>query len=295
MRRTGTAATKAGSSRKLTENAVARIDHRAFLKGCSCRGVKAGRRKLLCDQLLIVDVSSLAKIGNAPRTMHKKDEALKRGVFDLEARRKPQVFAADAVSLWRLNQNWPVIKYSAPNNDSRWSALSKPIHFEYSTAERPRRLRLRSCRLLVRYVSVNDRKVYRSAEKRDRRVETTMDEEERFLSSQGAKINCSSAKRTESGTINAPGSGSLFGLQPGGRAQDSSRKADFPLPTNSSGNIPGLPQTEAHLAKGKLGRKPGTSMISKSQAETEVSAPSEGHIPQAVRFRFDCRTACDPS
>jgi hypothetical protein len=37
--------------------------------------------------------------------MRKEGEVLVRVVFDLEARRKPQVFAADAVSLWRFNQN----------------------------------------------------------------------------------------------------------------------------------------------------------------------------------------------
>ena len=30
---------------------------------------------------------------------------LARGVFDLEVRREPQMFAADAVSLWRFNRN----------------------------------------------------------------------------------------------------------------------------------------------------------------------------------------------
>jgi len=41
--------------------------------------------------------------------MRNNVEVLKRGVFDLEARRKPQAIAADAVSLWRLNQNTPLI------------------------------------------------------------------------------------------------------------------------------------------------------------------------------------------
>jgi hypothetical protein len=49
--------------------------------------------------------SPLANIGNDSRTMRKEGEVLVRVVFDLEARRKPQVFAADAVSLWRFNQN----------------------------------------------------------------------------------------------------------------------------------------------------------------------------------------------
>jgi hypothetical protein len=50
-------------------------------------------------------VLPLANIGNDSRTMRKEGEVLVRVVFDLEARRKPEVFAADAVSLWRFNQN----------------------------------------------------------------------------------------------------------------------------------------------------------------------------------------------
>jgi hypothetical protein len=34
-----------------------------------------------------------------------------RGGFDKEARRKAQALAADAMSLWRLNQSTPVISY----------------------------------------------------------------------------------------------------------------------------------------------------------------------------------------
>ena len=37
--------------------------------------------------------------------MCKDGEMLVRVVFDLEARRKPQVFAADAVSLWNFNRS----------------------------------------------------------------------------------------------------------------------------------------------------------------------------------------------
>jgi hypothetical protein len=37
--------------------------------------------------------------------MRKGGEALERGVFDLGVTRKPQAFEADAVSLWRFNQN----------------------------------------------------------------------------------------------------------------------------------------------------------------------------------------------
>jgi hypothetical protein len=47
----------------------------------------------------------LANVGNSSRVMRKDGEVLERGVFDLGARRKPQVFAADAVSRWRFNQN----------------------------------------------------------------------------------------------------------------------------------------------------------------------------------------------
>ena len=41
--------------------------------------------------------SPLAKIGNDSRTLLKKGEVLVRGVFDLEVRREPQAFLADAV------------------------------------------------------------------------------------------------------------------------------------------------------------------------------------------------------
>jgi len=48
---------------------------------------------------------SLAKIGNASRTMRKDGEVLERGVFDLEARRKPQGFAAVLINtcIWNFN------------------------------------------------------------------------------------------------------------------------------------------------------------------------------------------------
>jgi hypothetical protein len=40
--------------------------------------------------------SPLRNIGNDSRTTLKMGKMLMRGVFDLEARRKPQAFAADA-------------------------------------------------------------------------------------------------------------------------------------------------------------------------------------------------------
>ncbi len=40
--------------------------------------------------------------------------------------------------------------------------------------------------------------------------------------------------------------------------------------------------------------KYGDSMISKSQAETEVSRHFEQLYPEAVTVRWDCRTSCDP-
>ena len=42
----------------------------------------------------------LANIGIDSRTIRKDGEVPVRGVFDLGARRKPQAFAADSVSLW---------------------------------------------------------------------------------------------------------------------------------------------------------------------------------------------------
>jgi hypothetical protein len=55
--------------------------------------------------MVATDVSPLAKIGSASRTMPKEATVLLRGAFDLGVRRKPEAFAADAVSLWRLNQS----------------------------------------------------------------------------------------------------------------------------------------------------------------------------------------------
>ena len=51
----------------------------------------------------------LANIGNDSRTTLKMGKMLMRAVFDLEARRKPQAFAADAMSLWILNQSLLII------------------------------------------------------------------------------------------------------------------------------------------------------------------------------------------
>src|ERR1017187_334754 len=62
---------------------------------------------------LIAPGLPLANIGNASAS-----ESI-RGVFNLKARRKPQAFAADAVSLWRLNQSRPVINNLAGSTKSR--------------------------------------------------------------------------------------------------------------------------------------------------------------------------------
>jgi hypothetical protein len=51
----------------------------------------------------------LASSGNASRTMRKGGELFVRGVFDLGVRRKPQAFAAEAVSLWILNLSLLII------------------------------------------------------------------------------------------------------------------------------------------------------------------------------------------
>ena len=56
-----------------------------------------------------MDESPLANIGNDSRTTLKMGKMLMRAVFDLEARRKPQAFAADAMSLWILNQSLLII------------------------------------------------------------------------------------------------------------------------------------------------------------------------------------------
>jgi hypothetical protein len=59
--------------------------------------------------LLVPAVRPLANIGNASRSMNKDSELIVRGVFDLGVRRKPQAFAADAVSLWILNPNMLIV------------------------------------------------------------------------------------------------------------------------------------------------------------------------------------------
>jgi hypothetical protein len=73
----------------------------------------------------IRDVLPLAKIGNASKTSLSKPLNLVRGVFDLEVRRKPQAFAADAVSLWILNQSPLIINglalYAKPHFSGPYS------------------------------------------------------------------------------------------------------------------------------------------------------------------------------
>jgi hypothetical protein len=53
---------------------------------------------------------SVANIENDSRTMRKDGEVPVRVVFDLGARRKPQAFAADAVSLWIFNRSLMILK-----------------------------------------------------------------------------------------------------------------------------------------------------------------------------------------
>jgi hypothetical protein len=62
------------------------------------------RRPLLSYWRIVV-----AKIGNDSRTMRRDGEAPVRVVFDLGARRKPQAFAADAVSLWVFNRSLVIL------------------------------------------------------------------------------------------------------------------------------------------------------------------------------------------
>ena len=59
--------------------------------------------------MLVTSRLPLANIGNDSRTTLKMGKMLMRAVFDLEARRKPQAFAADAMSLWILNQSLLII------------------------------------------------------------------------------------------------------------------------------------------------------------------------------------------
>jgi len=78
--------------------------------------------------------------------MRKDGEALERDVFDLEARRKPQVFAPDAVGLWRFNQ-----KLACNKRFSTKLRLPMKRTLQVHTLRAchnlgPRRLRLRSGR-----------------------------------------------------------------------------------------------------------------------------------------------------
>jgi hypothetical protein len=64
----------------------------------------------------------------------------------LEARRKPLAFAADALSLWIFNRSLLTIN-ELFHYPAKQMKRSNPAHGPvYCTIERPRRLRLRSCR-----------------------------------------------------------------------------------------------------------------------------------------------------
>ena len=86
----------------------------------------------------------------APRARYLTEaESLARGAFDLNTRRKPQAFAADAVSLWRLNQS-PLINHELELFVAKadiWKIWKLPGACGSSMAQkqRPWRLRRRSC------------------------------------------------------------------------------------------------------------------------------------------------------
>ena len=93
-------------------------------------------------------VSSLTS--EAPRARYLTEaESLARGAFDLNTRRKPQAFAADAVSLWRLNQSLLInheLELCVAKADI-WKIWKLPGAYGSSVAQkqRPWRLRRRSC------------------------------------------------------------------------------------------------------------------------------------------------------
>jgi hypothetical protein len=67
--------------------------------------------------------------------MRKDGEVLKRGIFDLEARRKPQVFAADAGESMEIQSKLACNKVFSTKLrlPMKRSALFKSIRFEYAT------------------------------------------------------------------------------------------------------------------------------------------------------------------
>jgi len=91
-------------------------------------------------------VLPLANIGIDSRTIRKDGEVPVRGVFDLGARRKPQAFAADSVSLWNFNRRLLIMK-ELLLYPTKLMKRSYPAHGPvYGATQHPRRLRLRSCR-----------------------------------------------------------------------------------------------------------------------------------------------------
>ena len=91
-------------------------------------------------------VLPLAKIGNDTRTMRKDGEELVRVVFDLGARREPQVFAADAVGIniyiWSFNSLFVdraalKIRVRRIQDDSSWLLQHTPVYANFHNCESP--------------------------------------------------------------------------------------------------------------------------------------------------------------
>jgi hypothetical protein len=62
----------------------------------------------------------------------RRGELFVRGVFDLGVRRKPQAFAADAVSLWSVNPTLLIInELELHNAMPRWHPRYEPIDAIY--------------------------------------------------------------------------------------------------------------------------------------------------------------------
>jgi hypothetical protein len=94
----------------------------------------------------VLGVSPLAKIGNDSRTMRKDGEELVRVVFDLGARREPQVFAADAVGIniyiWSFNSLFVdraalKIRVRRIQDDSSWLLQHTPVYANFHNCESP--------------------------------------------------------------------------------------------------------------------------------------------------------------
>jgi hypothetical protein len=85
---------------------VTLVDEAVVIEG-QYKALQRYSKQPLSSSFVLVIVSQHRKC--ASRTMRKHGELFVRDVFDLGVRRKPQAFAADAVSLWILNPSLLII------------------------------------------------------------------------------------------------------------------------------------------------------------------------------------------